>query len=227
MAYFQWPKTFDPIANREVIQYVLPAIPAVIFSAFQIQIALLLIGIFGQTSSIAQVAALGRINQFFLILTTFNIVVIEPRIAKLGRDRLLKVYIQLISLACILAAIVSWISFKFPQPFVWLLGPKYEGVSNVIGLSVMTACVSYVANLFWLMNRARKWLFWRGTLLEIALTLTVDIVFVFTQGVRTTRNAVLFTFASALCGLCAHVYITYYGFQKGPRVVIDKVVSEN
>jgi hypothetical protein len=227
VAYFRWPETHDPATNREVIQYVLPAIPAVIFSAFQTQITLVLIGIFGQTTSIAQVAALSRISQLFLILTTFNIVVIEPRVAKLGRDRLLGMYIRLSSLACIFAAIVSWISFKFPQPFIWLLGSKYEGVSSVIGLSVMTACINYVTNLVWLMNRARKWLFWRGTLLEIALILSADMIFLLTRGVRTTRNAVLFALTSALCGLCVHVYITYYGFQQGPRVVIDTVASSS
>jgi hypothetical protein len=227
VAYFKWPETHDPAANREVIKFVLPAIPAVIFSAFQMQIALLLIGIFGQTTSIAQVAALGRINQLFLILTTFNIVVIEPRVAKLSRDRLLHMYIWLSCLAVTFGVIVSGISFAFPQPFIWLLGSKYEGVSNVIGLSVLTACVSYITNLIWLMNRARKWLFWRGTLLEIALTLSADTIFLLTRGVRTTRDAVLFTLTSALCGLCTHVYIACYGFQKGPRVVTDTIPSVN
>ncbi|MGD0442388.1 MAG: hypothetical protein ABSA39_00490 [Edaphobacter sp.] len=224
---FSLPETHDPAVNREVIHYVLPAVPAVIFSAFQMQIALLLIGIFGQTTSIAQVAALGRISQLFLILTTFNIVVVEPKIAKLSRDRLLSMYVRLVSLAVALAVLVSWFSFTFPQPFIWLLGFKYEGVRSVVGLSVMTACISYVTNLIWLMNRARKWLFWRGTLLEIVLVLSADILFLLTKGVQTTRNAVLFTLTSALCGLCVHAYITYHGFQKGPRVIAETVVSVN
>jgi O-antigen/teichoic acid export membrane protein len=227
VTHFSLPETHDPAINREVIQYVLPAIPAVIFSAFQMQIALLLIGIFGQTTSIAQVAALGRISQLFLILTTFNIVVIEPRIAKLSRDRLLSMYVRLVCLAIFFASLVSWFSFTFPQPFIWLLGSKYEEVRSVVGLSVLTACINYITNLIWLMNRARKWLFWRGTLLEIALVLSADVFFLLTRGVQTTRNAVLFTLTSALCGLCVHCYITYYGFQKGPRIVADEIASAN
>jgi hypothetical protein len=216
-----WTKSHDAIASKEIRRYILPVIPAVIFSAFQMQIALILISIFGQTVNIAQVAALGRLSQLFAMLTTFNLVVIEPRIARLSPDRLFSAYIRLVAAACLFAAIMIAIGFRFPHVYLWVLGKKYETLGSLTGWVVVTACVGYVTNLIWLMNRSRRWLFWRGTILEIGLTLLVDIVYVSFIGVRTTRGAVFFSLASSICSLCTHLYITTYGFKSGPRVTLQ------
>jgi hypothetical protein len=67
------------------------------------------------------------------------------------------------------------------------------------------------------MNRARKWIFWRGTILEIAAMFTVDVCFVAFIGVRDTRHAILFTLASSVSAVCTHSYIGVYGFLGGGR----------
>ncbi len=47
--YVEWPRSSEPEVNREVLNYILPAIPTFIFAAFQSQFALFLINAFGQT----------------------------------------------------------------------------------------------------------------------------------------------------------------------------------
>jgi hypothetical protein len=206
--------------EREIVHYLLPAMPAFIFAAFQSQISLFLISIFGQTVSIAQVAALGRISQMFLVLQTFNIVIVEPYIARLSRERLAAAYLRLILLASACCIPVVLVTFAYPKAILWILGPKYTGLGNVIGWLVLASCINYVAGLAWIMNRARKWIFWSGTMLEIALLLLVQIAFIVFVGVHTTRDAVMFVFASSFCYLTAHGYVTAYGFLKGPRAGI-------
>ena len=71
------------LGKKEIRRYILPASPAVILGAFHGQIALLLISIFGNTVSIAEVAALGRLGLLFNVLMTFNVVIVEPYIARL------------------------------------------------------------------------------------------------------------------------------------------------
>lgn len=215
--HFPWAVSHDPAAAREIVHYVMPSVPAVVFYACQAQISLILVSIFGQTVSIAQVAALGRLSQIFAVLITFNLVVVEPRIARLRQSRLLRAYIALSAAACAFAGLVIFAAFRFPQVFLWLLGKKYESLGGLVGWVVVTACVGYVANLLWMMNRARRWLFWRGTILEIALTLSVDIGYVVFVGVKTTQQAIFFSLATSLCSLCTHLYITTYGFKRGPR----------
>ena len=215
--YVEWPENNEPAVNREVLNYILPAIPTFIFAAFQSQIALFLINAFGQTVNVAEVAALGRLGQLFMVLTTFNLIIIEPRIARLKREKLIRTYLQLILLACSFCLSIVILAFAFPAPLLWLIGPKYSGLGNIVGWVVLTGCLNYVANLIWIMNRSRKWIFWRGTILEIVSMLLVDVCFVIFWGVRDTRHAIFFTLASSISAVCTHTYIGVYGFLKGER----------
>jgi O-antigen/teichoic acid export membrane protein len=215
LRYVEWPKHNEPKVNREVMRYILPAIPTFIFAAFQSQIALFLINAFGQTVNVAEVAALSRVAQLFAVLASFNMIVVEPRVARLNREKLLRTYLQLILLPCGLCLFVVPLAFAFPTPFIWLIGPKYSHLSPIVGWVVLTACLNYAANLIWIMNRARRWIFWRGTIVEIATMFSIDICFVAFAGVRDTRHAILFTLASSVSAVCTHSYIGIYGFRKG------------
>jgi O-antigen/teichoic acid export membrane protein len=220
-AYVEWPKTNQPKVNQEVLKYILPAVPTFIFAAFQSQIALFLINAFGRTVNVAEVAALGKLAQLFAILMSFNMIVIEPKIARLSRERLLRVYLQLILVACGFCLFVVALAFSFPPPFIWVIGPKYRDLRDIAGWVILAGCFNYIANLIWIMNRARKWIFWRGTIVEIVAMLSVDICFVALIGVRTTRQAILFTVASSASAVCTHSYIGIYGFLRGDRKAID------
>jgi len=52
------PRKSDPASNREMLRYLAPAMPWVIFTAFQGQISLFLITWFGKTRNVAEIAAL-------------------------------------------------------------------------------------------------------------------------------------------------------------------------
>jgi len=217
--YMEWPVPGDPSTDREVLRYILPATPAIIFAAFQSQISLFLISIFGGTANIAQVAALGRLGQLFVVLMTFNVVIVEPYVARLSRERLLPIYLGFIAVTAIFCIPVVLLAFAAPGPFLWILGKNYASLGGAIGWVVLAACINQVAGLMWIMNRARKWLFWSGSILEILLLLSVQTGFIIFIGVRTTQQAVFFTFASSFCYVATHGYVGIYGFLKGPREI--------
>lgn len=215
--YMVWPHEDDLSTDREVFRYILPATPAIIFAAFQAQISLFLISIFGKTANIAEVAALSRLGQIFTMFMTFNAVVVEPYVARLKRERLMPTYVVFVGLAILLSVPIVLFSFEVPGPFLWLLGSHYKGLGGSVGWVILTSCITYVAGLMWMMNRARRWVFWRGTILEIVLVLAVQIGFIVLVGIRTTEDAVLFAFASSICYLAGHAYIGIYGFRAGKR----------
>ena len=214
--YLQWPSRESPETDREVLRYMLPAAPASVFSAFQSQISLFLISIFGGTVAIAEVAALGRIGQLFAVLMTFNVIVIEPWVARLPRPRLLRSFAALMLLATLCCLPLIYLAFHHPRFYLWILGAKYANLGDQIGWLILAACINFLAGLLWIMNRARKWLFWSGTGLEIALLLVVQIAFVSNFGVRDVHQAVMFTFASSFCPAVAHAYVTFVGFRQEP-----------
>jgi O-antigen/teichoic acid export membrane protein len=221
--YITWPATSDPAIQKEIRHYILPASPAIILGAFHGQVALFLISIFGNTVGIAEVAALGRLGLLFNVLMTFNIVIVEPYIARLQSERLLLTYFRLIAIAVICCVTLVLLSFAAPGLFLWLLGPKYSELRGLIGWVVLTACINYIAGLIWIMNRSRRWVFWRGTIAEIALLLVVQIGFVVVFGVRNTRSAVMFNFASSFCYVIAHSYVAIYGFIRGEKSEIQEI----
>ncbi len=216
--YLEWPSSNDKAVEREVVQYILPGIPAIILGAFHGQIAVLLISIFGSTVSIAQVAALARMGQLFAVLMTFNIVIVEPYVARLPWTRLFSTYLKLLAAGALGSAGLVTIAFLFPGIFLWILGPHYVDLRDMIGWVILTACINYIAGLLWIMNRSRKWVFWRGTALEIALVLFVQIGFLLLFGVRTTRSAVFFNFASSFCYVLTHGYIALYGYSRKEKL---------
>jgi hypothetical protein len=216
--HLEWPEQDDPKIDREVIRYVLPAIPALIFAAFQLQSSVFLIGIFGQSTSIAQISALGRLSQIFSIFTIFNTVVVEPAMVKLPEAKVLSHYFILILIAVLCCSPIVLLAFTKPGLILWLLGSKYEGLRDVVGWAMLTGSVNYLSMLIWIVNRSRKWVFWSGTILEIVLTLTAQVLFIVAHGVRTTGDAVFFSLLSAFGPLLTHICVMIYGLSGGrPR----------
>jgi O-antigen/teichoic acid export membrane protein len=213
-----WPKHEDPATDKKIFHYILPAAPAIIFAAFQAQLTLFLISIFGgQTAYIAQVAALGRIGQIFTVLMTFNLMVVEPFVARLNHRRLLPTFLMLAGLACLALAPVVYVAFLWPQTFLILIGPKYGNLRDLLGWVILAAAINYIAGLIWMMNRARKWVFWSGSFVEVGLLIAVQIAFVVLIGVKNTRDAVYLTVTASVCMLIAHIYVATLGFWRNHR----------
>jgi O-antigen/teichoic acid export membrane protein len=210
----EMPTHVDTSASKEVLRCMLPMMPAAIFTSFQPQVALLLVSIFGQTIQIAQIAALGRISQVFLIFSAFGSVVVEPYIARVPSDRLLIAYTRIIVCAVCVGALLTLLSFEFPSALLWVLGSQYRDLDHVVGWVVLSSSLSTIANVIWVMNRGRRWLFWRGSLLEIGCLILFQTTYVVAFGVRTTYSAALFMLAASCAHLTAHTYIMVYGFSR-------------
>jgi O-antigen/teichoic acid export membrane protein len=224
--YFELPDHNDARVEKEIIHFIVPAVPAILLGAFHGQISLLLISIFGLTTGIAEVAALGRLSQLFVVLMTFNIVVIEPYVARLPERKLRGAYLKLLAIGAAATLAVSTFAFLAPGIFLWLLGPHYRDLRSLIGWVILTACINYLAGLLWIMNRSRKWVFWRGSILEITLVFIVQIGFLILVGVRTTRDAVFFNFASSFCYIITHGYIAFYGHSRGTPIDASVMITE-
>jgi O-antigen/teichoic acid export membrane protein len=168
----------------------------------------------GSTLDLAQVAALGRIAQLFAVLTIFNVIVIEPYVARLSRERVAGNFFLIFFIGCAGCVPLVLLAFWRPQAYLWLLGRKYTNLYPYMGWLILGNCINFMAGVLWVLNRARKWIFWSGTAVEIVLVLAVQGVFLALVGVRTVHQAVMFTFACSFCYLAAHGYVTFYGLSR-------------
>ena len=208
----------DPKINREILRYLGPLIPVITFSAFQGQISLALITIFGETKSIAEVAALGRLGQLFLILGAFNRVLVAPYIAKVNSENLAKKYFQIFIGSVTIAAILSAIAFVFPQSLLWILGSKYQNLINEVGWVIAASSFSYVANVLEVMNSSRRWIYWWGSSLEISLILIVQIICISVINLNQTVGVIYFSVIVAIAYAIVHLLIGSYGLWQNYRI---------
>jgi hypothetical protein len=210
----QLPPQADRAAKGEILRCMLPMMPSAIFTAFQPQVALFLVSIFGHTAQIAQIAALSRVAQLFLVFSTFNSVVIEPYVARVSAARLPVVYARILGSAALVGAVLTLLSFRFPVLLTWILGAKYQDLDAPIGWVVLASAVSSTANVMWVMNRGRRWLFWRGSFIEISCLLLFQSLYVILFGVRTTAAAAIFMLTASCAHFVTHAYVAWYGFSR-------------
>ena len=201
-----------PEANFEMLKYLAPLMPGVLFTAFQSQISIGIITIFGSTQNIAEVAALGRLGQLFGILAAFNSVFIAPYFSSLPKIYLKKRYLQVFMVAIIISVSVSLTAFLLPEPLLWLLGNKYQNLENEVGIVVSTACIGFLGSVMWTIHAARKWIFWWGTFLYIFALSVSQIVSAIYLNLETTRGVVVFGFYSICACLVPHIATMILGF---------------
>jgi hypothetical protein len=202
-----------PATNSEMFRYLAPLIPGVAFVAIQGQILVGISAIFGSTQNIAEVSALGRIGQLFLILGAFNSVFIEPYIARVSTDLLLRRYILIIAVALTICMATTYVGFVFPQPLLWLLGENYAFLHEEVGWVVLSGCLSYLGGVFWAMHAARKWIFWWGSAIYIITMVATQSISVALMDLSETFAVILFGLFSTTTGLLVHIATACYGLK--------------
>lgn len=211
----------DSKITRQMMQYVLPNLPSFVFFALQGQISLFLISLFGKTRNIAEVGALGRLGQLFLILAGFNAAVIEPFMARLPDKRVLRSYLIISLIACAICIPICCLGFFDPKVLLLILGPRYASLQRETGWLVLSSCVGYLVGVLWIMTAARRWIYWTTTWTSIGLILSAQILFLCLFRIDSTLNAILFGLATNAAYLLSVIINSVYGFIRGPRVQIQ------
>ena len=206
------PRESDPAKNREVLRYIRPLMPSTIFFALQGQISIYLISWFGKENNIAEVGALGRIAQLFVMLGAFNGVIIAPAIARISRLLLLRRYCQVLAGALLISAVMIGAALIFPGAFLWLLGHKYEHLRGELAWMMASSCIGYVTGVMFTMHSARKWIFTWGVWTYIGSVVLTQIAGLAFMNLNTTRNVILFSVFSSLATLLVQVAWGIVGF---------------
>jgi hypothetical protein len=211
-AYIREPEQSQPECNSEMLRYLTPLIPGVVFAALQGQILIGISAIFGTTRNLAEISALGRIGQLFLILGAFNAVFVQPYIAGVPHALLARRYCQILAAALGIACIIGTVGFLLPQPLLWLLGRNYAGLEREIGWVVLSACISYLGGVMWTMHAARRWIFWWGSFAYISSMILVQTVGIAFFDLTQTLGVVWLGILTSVTCLFVHLATGIYGF---------------
>jgi len=216
-AYVKLPSQADVQVRNEMRKYLAPLIPSLIFTALQGQLMVLLISIFGRTHNIAEVAALGRLGQLFVLLSAVNSTLVEPYFARLDRAHLLVRYLQVVGIAILFGGVIAAIGFLYPSPLLWLLGSKYAHLDREVGWMMAGSSLGYIGTVMWTIHASRQWIFWWGSFLYIALLTGVQSVFIACVDLNTTLSVLYLGFTTNVAILVVHGITALYGLNAKPK----------
>ncbi|HWA33333.1 MAG TPA: hypothetical protein VG737_04340 [Cyclobacteriaceae bacterium] len=217
LPYVSFTRTDVKPEMKEMFSYLKPLLPSLIFNALYGQIQILIISFFGNTSNIAEVAALGRLAQLFIFLNTLNLVVVSPYVAKLDSPLLTKKYFQILSGGILMITFIYGLSSLIPEFFLFLIGPKYSHLKPELHLMVLNACLAYFGALLWTMHSARKWVFWWGTWSYMICVVMCQCIGIVIFDVGTTHGVLQLSALTLSVMLLVHTLTAVMGFNSLKR----------
>ena len=184
-----------------------------IFFCIQGQITIWLISVFGQTKSIAEVGALGRLGVIFTVMSSVVSNIVVPRFAKCQSLKLLRLrYFQIMLIYASLSITLLVFSVTFPQELLWILGNKYSHLQKELFLMVFTAMIYSISSVAWSLNNSRGWI--KDSWLIIPSTILVQILLLIILDVSNVKGVIIFGLISALPTLLVNFYLNYKGFSE-------------
>jgi O-antigen/teichoic acid export membrane protein len=151
------------------------------------QIAVVVLSLFGTVAAVADFGALGRVVVIFAALGATLQTVILPRYARCqDAKRLAGLYTQIMLSYMTIALGPFFVTLLFPEPFLWLLGPKYEGLGPELALAMLGTGLGVLNAFSWTLNTTRAWII-PGAVL-VPASLLVQAILIYAIGVSTLRQ---------------------------------------
>jgi O-antigen/teichoic acid export membrane protein len=161
----------DTEIRTEILSLVKRIMPTSIYYCVSAQITIWLISLFGNTSSIAQLGALGRLSMLLSIFSALVATLVIPRFAKLAADKnlLLPRFMQIMGVVVVLLIIIITVVYVFPKPILWLLGDGYKDLPFELFLSVIGSCLALLSGMAFSLYSSRGWAMQPAILISINL----------------------------------------------------------
>lgn len=145
--------------REEIMAIVKKQAPLTIYFCLQSQIGIWLISIFGNVHRVAELGALGRIGMLFSIVVMTVSALVVPRFARCQEPARLSFQYMLILLG--FAGIVlcgTAFAWLFPKSLLWLLGPQYAHLADLVWLAVLASGTSSLGGVLYSLNVNKGWI---------------------------------------------------------------------
>ncbi len=171
--------------------------PLTIYFCIQSQVSIWLISIFGKTQQVADIGAVGRIGMIFAVLGSVYAAIAVPRFARSnGRTNLLLRFFQITGSHGGIVFLLTCLAWSFPAPLLFILGPKYAGLSNLIWLVVLSSGLSSFLGLIWGLSTGRGWVV--PATISIPLEILTQIVLLLSLDLSKSENVMIFSCLSVI-----------------------------
>jgi O-antigen/teichoic acid export membrane protein len=163
--------------------------PENIYYCLSGQITIWLISIFGNTTSVAELGALGRLSLALNVFTIVLSTVVIPRYAKLtvNKNLLLKRQMQIFACmiaVCVFIIVVTWL---IPHQILAILGNNYKTLNvHLLFLAIYGSCLNLLVSCIYLMYTSRGWII--NPILSISISIISTLVAFFLFDMSTIKG---------------------------------------
>jgi hypothetical protein len=143
-------------AKTQISAQIRRTLPSAIYYAFSGQITVWLIAVLGNTQSVAQVGALGRLAAVFGVVSAAMSLLVTPRFARMQDCAdVLRRFRRVQSALWLSLAVIVALIWTFPDAALTVLGPSYHALTHEVGLAAASGALSLLAGYTYSMAAAR------------------------------------------------------------------------
>lgn len=201
----------DKVVKSNIFKILKRQYPESVYYCLSGQINIWLISIFGTSTSLANLGAIGR---FGIVISFFSIIfstLVYPSIAKTQEIKviLLKKAILILIGGIILSIIILIFTASFSTQILWILGNNYSKLKIELFLSVLVSCIQLIQGFFFSMNLSRGWVI--NPVFYILTSIIITIIAVESINLSTISGVLYFSLAISSCQL---ILLVGYWFKK-------------
>lgn len=195
----------------EIVEIIKHQAPNAVFYCLQGQITIILISLFGNTRSIAEVGALGRLAVIFSLISTVMNGIVLPRFARCqSKQELRRQYWQIMGSFCLFGLFLLGVVTLFPNKILWILGEKYAHLQNELFLVSIGTIFNSIIAIVWSINATKAWI--KHSWINIPATILTQVFLLMLLEVSTVRGVILFGILSNIPTFILYNIQTYRGF---------------
>ncbi len=176
--------------KKELKEFVFPLVPGVIYFIFQGQISICLLSMFGHTTPIAQVGALGRLGQIIDFIGIINPFFVQSYFARLTNKREFIIKSSFVLLFLIFISVfILGSSIVAPHWWLIVLGKKYNNLTLELPIALISSLLFLIGTIVYTLLISQRVTQWQS--LSLIIGICIQLFFIIVNGVHNTVDALL------------------------------------
>jgi len=203
-------QTSDPIVQKVILKVVKRNMPGAIYYCISGQISIWLISLFGNTTSIAQIGAIGRIAIMLGIVNTLFSTLVVPRFSRIQNqpEKLINIYTKLLLLISTLSILIILASYLFSNQILWILGENYLKLNYELVLLIISSSINLIMALSLNLTLNRGWVL--NPIISISLQIIPTIIGCIVFNISTLTGVLYMNILVSITQMIVYILYGYY-----------------
>jgi len=186
------------------------------FYAFQGQVGILLMGVFGGATQVADLGALSRLAILTTVIGAIINHVVSPAFARIRERRHLRRVVAEIMTGTILWGLSSiTLAIFFGKQILWVFGASYSHLERELVWVMVSIALGVILAVLWALNTARGWL--GSTWIMVPFTLAVQALLLRWLDLTSVHGIIQFGLLSQMPNLLVSAVMAVKGFRNFDR----------